>query len=108
MGVRFAFLGEPERLEIHYRTETTDLGYRGAGAGTQFVLYRGTRRIDSADAQLGEGRIQLAAGEGPDAVTLYLPEGMRPTVLELQARGGEIRPPLRQPRNAPPAPASAR
>lgn len=98
VGVRFAFLGEPESLEIHYRTETADLGYRGSGAGTQFVLFRGSERVDAADAQLGEGRVRLATGAGPGAVTVYLPEGMRPTVLALNAHGGEIRPLPGQPR----------
>ena len=39
-GVRFVFLGEPQVLEVDYRTETDDLGYRGEGAGTRFALFR--------------------------------------------------------------------
>ncbi len=98
VGVRFSFLGEPECLEIEYETETTDLGYRGNGAGTQFVLYRGNERVDEADAQLGKGRIKLSTGEGPEIATLYLPEGMRPRVLGLHPHGGPIKAPKTQPR----------
>ncbi len=98
VGVHLAFRGEPESIELRYRTETADLGYRGAGAGTQFVLFRGAQRVAAAAALLGEGRVHLAAGKGPEPATLYLPEGMRPTVLELRAQGGEIRPLERQPR----------
>jgi lysophospholipase L1-like esterase len=98
VGVRFEFTGECEAVEIAYRTETRELGYRGPGAGTKFVLFRGAARLAEADAALGEGRASLAAGRGPEPATLYLPEGMRPTVLELRARGGEIRPAPARPR----------
>ncbi|MEE3328765.1 MAG: GDSL-type esterase/lipase family protein [Myxococcota bacterium] len=92
VGVRFEFLGEPESLEIEYSTETDEVGYRGAGAGTQFVLFRGSPPGASADAQLGPGRVRLRVGQGTEAATLYLPEGMRPTVLALKPQGGQIRP----------------
>ncbi|MFP6640530.1 MAG: GDSL-type esterase/lipase family protein, partial [Myxococcota bacterium] len=98
VGIRFGFLGEPESLEIDYRTETDELGYRGSGAGTQFVLFRGSRSVDAADAQLGQGRVHLRVGKGSEAATLYLPEGMRPTVLALRPQEGEIRPLPPQPR----------
>ncbi len=92
VGVRFVFLGEPVALEVDYRTETQDLGFRGEAAGTEFVLFRGDRRVDSARARLGEGRLRLGVGEGREPVTLYLPEGMRPTVLALRPEAGEITP----------------
>jgi lysophospholipase L1-like esterase len=91
VGVRFAFRGRPTALEVDYRTETADLGYRGAGAGTEFVVFRGDQRVDGARAQLGEGTVHLRVGEGEENATLYLPEGMRPTVLALRPTGGEIR-----------------
>jgi lysophospholipase L1-like esterase len=97
-GVRFVFLGEPTALEVDYRTESDDLGYRGEEAGTHFVIFRGNRRVDSAAATLGEGTVRLRLdqeiGDREEEVpaTLYLPEGMRPTVLALRPKGGEIRP----------------
>ena len=104
VGVRFVFLGEPTALEVDYRTETSDLGTRGKEAGTEFVLFRGDERVDAAPAQLGEGTVHLRVGLGkkredaePVALsTLYLPEGMRPTVLALRPEGGEIRPAPKQ------------
>lgn len=98
VGVRFVFLGEPEILEVDYRTETNDLGYRGAGAGTHFVVFRGDRRVDAAPAKLGRATVRLRVGGGKAPATLYLPEGMRPTLLGLHAEGGEIRPPPPRPR----------
>lgn len=98
MGVRFNFLGEPDSLEVDYRTETEDLGYRGAGAGTHFVLFRGDRRVDAIPAKLGRATARLRVGPGAEVATLYLPEGMRPTVLSLRSAGGRIRPVPRQPR----------
>ncbi|MBW2243821.1 MAG: GDSL family lipase [Deltaproteobacteria bacterium] len=92
VGVRFVFLGEPATLEVDYRTETRDLGFRGTGAGTEFVVFRGTSRIDAAPAQLGEGTVRLRIGEGSEPVSVYLPEGMRPTVLALRPKGAEILP----------------
>ena len=97
-GVRFVFLGEPAALEVDYRTETSDLGYRGEEAGTEFVIFRGDQRVDAAPAELGEGTVRLQVGEGVEPATLYLPEAMRPTVLALRPEGGEIRPGPKQPR----------
>ena len=98
VGVRFVFLGEPASLEVDYRTETDDLGYRGAGAGTHFVLFRGDRRVDAVPAEVGRATARLRVGAGAAPATLYLPEGMRPTLLALRPQGGEIRPPPAQPR----------
>lgn len=95
-GVRFVFLGEPDALDVDYRTETSDLGYRGEEAGTEFVIFRGDRRVDAAPAKRREGTVRLQVGEGEEPATLYLPEGMRPTVLALRPEGGEIRPAARQ------------
>ena len=97
-GVRFEFTGEPDVLEVDYRTQTGDLGYRGEGAGRHFVVYRGGGRIDSAEAEVGEGTARLRVGEGAEPATLYLPEGMRPTVLALRPQGGAIEPAPTRPR----------
>jgi lysophospholipase L1-like esterase len=98
VGVRFEWTGACESVEIAYRTDTRELGYRGAGAGTKFALFRGAACVAEAEAVLGEGRAQLAAGRGAERAVLYLPEGMRPTLLALEARGGRIEPAPPQPR----------
>lgn len=98
VGVRLEWSGECDAIEIDYRTETRELGYRGAGAGTTFALYRGVKRIDAAEASLGEGTLRLAAGAGPEPGIVYLPEGMRPTVLALRAQGGALAPAPQGPR----------
>ena len=98
VGVRLEFVGEAEAIEIAYRTETDDLGFRGPGAGTGFALFRGARLVAEAPARLGEGSVRLAAGRGPARAIVHLPEGMRPTLLELRALGGELAPAPREPR----------
>jgi lysophospholipase L1-like esterase len=100
-AVRLELVGDAEAIELTYRTETDDLGYRGAGAGTTFSVWRGGARVDEVPARLGDGRVRLALGDGVASdvpATVYLPEGMRPTVLSIEARGGAIQPAPRGPR----------
>jgi len=92
VGVRLELVGEPVAVEIDYETATADLGYRGAGAGTRFALFRGAKRISEAPALFGEGTARLAAGSGPEPAIVYLPEGMRPLVRALRGIGGAIAP----------------
>jgi lysophospholipase L1-like esterase len=98
VGVRLEFVGACDAVEIAYRTETRELGYRGAGAGTRLVLFRDGVRVAEAEAALGEGAARLAAGSGAGRAIVYLPEGMRPALLGLRALGGEIAPAPPQPR----------
>jgi lysophospholipase L1-like esterase len=98
VGVRLEWIGSCEAVEIAYRTETRELGYRGVGAGTRFVLFRDGVRASEAEAVLGEGTVRLAAGRGAGRARVYLPEGMRPNVLALRAVGGEIAPAPPDPR----------
>ncbi len=104
VSVRFELLGDAEAVELAYVTETDDLGYRGAGAGTAFSLWRDGVCVTQESAVLGEGRVRLAlsSGDAPGAhnapATIYLPEGMRPTVTSLRPIGGSIEPAPRGPR----------
>jgi len=98
VGARLELTGACDAIELDYRTETRELGYRGAGAGTSFVLFRDGARVSEAEAQLGVGTARLAAGSGAGRAVIYLPEGMRPTLLSLRALGGEIAPAPEQPR----------
>jgi lysophospholipase L1-like esterase len=96
--VRLELTGACDAIEVAYRTETRELGYRGPGAGTKFVLFRDGVRVSEAEAKLGEGTARLAAGAGAGRAVIHLPEGMRPVVLALRALGGAIAPAPRQPR----------
>ncbi len=98
VGVRVEFAGACEAVEVAYRTETRELGYRGASAGTKFVLFRDGVRVSEADALLGDGSVRLAGGRGDGRAIVYLPEGMRPTLLGVRALGGAIAPAPRDPR----------
>ncbi len=124
VGVRLEFVGDAPEVEIGYVTLTGDLGYRGTGAGTAFSLWRGGVPVSEEPAAVGEGSLRLATGLGspfrvsgvsPSAVPdgrftpaaafsptdrciVYLPEGMKPTVLSITAIGGDIEPAPARPR----------
>jgi len=102
VGVRLELLGDADVLELDYETVTDDLGYRGDGAGTAFTAVAGDARV-VVPARLGPGTARLALDELGDRdadrpVVLYLPEGMRPTVLAVRAFGGALEPAPRGPR----------
>ena len=96
--VRVEFTGDAPAVDIEYRTATTDMGYRGDGAGRSFELWRDGARVASADAALGAGVARLATGDGTGPCIVYLPEGMRPTLLSITPVAGTIGPAPAQPR----------
>jgi lysophospholipase L1-like esterase len=98
VGVRLELVGDAPAVRVTYRTETEDLGYRGPGAGTTFAAWRDDELVDEQKASLGEGTVELSLGAGDGRVIVYLPEGMKPTVLNVDAVGGDIAPAPPQPR----------
>ena len=91
--VRLELVGDAEAVEVAYRTEAEDLGYRGDGAGTTFALWRDGALVAEEKAVLGEGVVRLQAGYATDErAIVFLPEGMRPTVLSIEGVGGMIEP----------------
>ena len=97
-GVRLELVGDAAEIEIDYRTETEELGYRGDGAGKTFALWRGAEKADEDKASLGEGIARLSTGQGEGRAVVYLPEGMKPTVLAVKPVTGSIQPAPAQPR----------
>jgi len=98
-GVRLELVGDAGEVELSYTTATDDLGYRGAGAGTTFSLWRGGAQRDEQPAVLGQGTVTLSLSGDPDEVAVvYLPEGMRPEVTALAVRGGALSPAPAAPR----------
>jgi lysophospholipase L1-like esterase len=93
VGVRLELVGD--EVEIAYRTTTDDLGYRGEGAGRTFDVWRGGERVDEEKAELGEGTVKLSLGTGRDRGIVYLPEGMKPEILDVN---GKVEPAPLQPR----------
>ena len=63
VGVRLEFEGSAHAVEIEYRTETDDLGYRGDGAGKFFTVIRDDLVVDEQPAVLGAGSVQVSLGE---------------------------------------------
>ena len=99
VGVRIEVVGDATAVRLRYRTTTADLGYRGDGAGCTFVVFRSGRRIAEAPAVLGDGEVVLPLVGDPDQpAVIYLPEGMRPVVHQIQPVDGSLRPAPREPR----------
>ena len=99
--VRLELVGDAPGLRLSYRTLTGELGYRGPGAGTTFSVWRGGACVDEQPAGLGDNfvTVSLRGGEPDERAIVYLPEGMKPTVLTVEAAGGgRIEPAPPQPR----------
>jgi lysophospholipase L1-like esterase len=88
VGVRLELVGDAPSVRITYTTATDELGYRGPGAGTSFVAYRGEELVDEQPAALGDGTVVLGIVTGDAVVTVHLPEGMRPLVTGVEPDGG--------------------
>jgi lysophospholipase L1-like esterase len=95
VGVRLELVGDATSVEIDYVCATDDLGYRGPGAGTAFTAFRGGKQLSTAEASIdgGTATLDLPGGTPLDAtgvITIYVPEGMRPTVFKVRAIGGSL------------------
>jgi lysophospholipase L1-like esterase len=91
--VRLEIAGDASAVDISYTTVTDDLGYRGDGAGRTFQVWRDLSLVSEEKAELGEGTVRLSMGEASDhRAIVYLPEGMRPRVLDVSPVGGSIEP----------------
>jgi lysophospholipase L1-like esterase len=98
VGVRLELVGDAEEIELDYRTRTEELGYRGDGAGRTFAVWRGPEKVDEDKASLGEGTVRLRLGDASSRLVVHLPEGMRPTIVDVRPIGGSIEPARAQPR----------
>jgi lysophospholipase L1-like esterase len=107
VGVRLELVGDARGLEIDYACATDDLGYRGEGAGVHFSAWRGEREVASAPARVDGERallefLDVGDAAGPavsdDLLTVYLPEGMRPTIFDVRPVDGTLTGAPRRPR----------
>lgn len=92
VGVRLEVIGDASELEVEYRTETDQLGYRGDGAGTTFAAWHRGSLLGEDRAVVGAGTARIPLGGDDQRTIIYLPEGMRPLVLEVRGVGGDIAP----------------
>jgi lysophospholipase L1-like esterase len=97
-GVRLELVGDAPEIEISYRTETEELGYRGDGAGRKFAVWRDGLNVDEEKSSLGDGTVRLSLGASDARAIVYLPEGMKPTILDVGSVGGTIEPAPAQPK----------
>ncbi len=99
VGVRLELTGDAAAVEIDYACATDDFGYRGPQAGDSFSAWRGGQEIATTPAAVSGGTARLElTGNADDVVTVYLPEGMRPTIVAVRAVGGALAPAFAGPR----------
>jgi len=98
VGVRLELTGDATAIELDFRTETDDVGYRGEGAGKFFTVVRDDAVVDEQPAALGAGSVRLSVAGPGDRAIVYLPEGMKPTLDAIRAVDGSIEPAPAQPR----------
>lgn len=116
VGVRLEIVGNATHLDVQYHAATDELGYRDVGAGTKFAVWRNGRCIDAQSAVVGRSDVRLVLRDEhaidnraiddhavdqraiDDRAIVYLPEGMKPSILSIAGIGGTIEPAPRQPR----------
>ncbi len=100
VGVRIEVVGTASALDIEYTTATDDLGYRGVGAGAVFSAWSGGLQVDEQPATLGTSVVRVCVGlaTAGERAIVYLPEGMKPTIISINAIGGSVAPAPAQPR----------
>jgi lysophospholipase L1-like esterase len=90
--------GPAEAIELSYSGATPAAGMRGPSYGTSFTVYPASSSPDGGDRPLAEAPVRPGAGTvrlplpGPDPVTVYLPEGMAPTLTGITGLSGAIAP----------------
>jgi lysophospholipase L1-like esterase len=87
VGVRLEFVSDCEAVDIGYETRTA--AGRRPGDGAEWAVWRGGGQICATPAVVGTGVARLSlAGPHPDQpATVYLPEGMRPTITSVAPVG---------------------
>lgn len=91
VGVRLELIGDASGIEIDYTCATSDLGYRGEGAGTHFSAWRGDKEVGAAAAAGSGGTAHVdLSGPADDRITVYLPEGLKPRLSAVRAAGGTL------------------
>jgi len=88
----------PAEIDLRYSCAHASFGYLGGGEVHRFVVWRDGTRVATVEAEEGEHTVRLPLGDGPGTATVYLPERMGPTLLEVTGVGGSITPAAPQPR----------
>ena len=97
-GVRLEIDGDAAEIDLRYSCAHASFGYLGGGEVHRFVVWRDGTRVATVEAEEGEHTVRLPLGDGPGTATVYLPERMGPTLLEVTGVGGSITPAAPQPR----------
>ncbi|MCU1481264.1 MAG: lipolytic protein family [Subtercola sp.] len=91
--------GDARFVDIVYSTSSAQSAaqnWRAPAAGTTFIAYDGRAPLGEADAVIGGGTVRLPVGTG--TTTIYLPEGLRPTIDEVRPIDGDVMPVPQEPR----------
>jgi lysophospholipase L1-like esterase len=90
--VSLSVSGPATEIELSYTAAQPACGMRGPSYGTTFAAYPAgaDHPSDEAPVSPGTGTVRLRVGPGP--ATVYLPEGMAPTLTGLKGADGAIAP----------------
>lgn len=84
VGLRLELVGS--EVSFSYRTDTDQLGFRGDAAGRIFEVFFDGVSVGQVPAVLGEGTVSWRRTER-GRIIVYMPEGMRPEVLDVLTDG---------------------
>ena len=99
VGVRLEIVGDAPEIEIAYDCKAKEPGIRGESGGVTFQVWRDGSVVDEEKVTSGEGKARLRLGDASaERAIVYIPEAMRPAILEVTGIGGDIEPAPLQPR----------
>lgn len=99
VGVRLEIAGDASQIDIAYDCKAKEPGIRGESGGVTFQVWRGGSVVDEEKVTTGAGNARLRLGDPSlGRVIIYIPEAMRPAIIDLEGSGGTIEPAPLQPR----------
>ncbi|MFT5223131.1 MAG: lysophospholipase L1-like esterase [Glaciecola sp.] len=98
VGVRLEFAGDARAVEVAYRTDTDQLGYRGDAAGVTFSSWTASGKVGDVAASLGDGTVTIPLDSSAPRTIVHVPEGMKPWILSVDGLDGDLLPAPAEPR----------
>ena len=83
VGVRLELTGDDTEVEISYELKAQDPGIRGEAGGVTFQLWRDGAVVDEEKASHPSGVAKLRTGSGGDRAIVYIPEALRPSIIDV-------------------------
>lgn len=98
-GVRLELNGTIDAIRIEYESLGEEIALPGAPSGREFALWQHDRCLDRVSAELDGGEVELVARDRTsDRLWVYLPEALRPNLLDVVVAGRSVEAPLARPK----------